>query len=320
MRAILYDRWGGPEVLRLAEVEKPTPADDEVLVRVHAASANSWDWDLLIGKRYLTRPERFAKGPKRLGFDVAGVVERVGTSVTRFKPGDAVFGDIAWNGPGTFADYVCAKESKLAPKPAELSWEQAAALPQAGLLALQGLRAVRRGDHVLLNGAGGGVGTLGIQIAKTLGAEVTGVDSAEKLETMRAAGADHVVDYRAEDFTRTGQRYDHILDVVAARPLGAYARALNRGGRLTVVGGTPGIVVRTAILGPLFGLLTSKRMGLLIYKPEAADLERLAALALEGKLVPVIDSIHLLENAAAAMRRLGEGHALGKVVVAVSAG
>jgi NADPH:quinone reductase-like Zn-dependent oxidoreductase len=320
MRAILYDRWGGPEVMRLAEVDLPTPADDEVLVRVHAASVNSWDWDLLIGKRYLTRPEGFAKGPKRLGFDVAGVVERVGTSVSRFRPGEAVFGDIAWDGPGTFADYVCAKEAKLAPKPAGVSWEQAAALPQAGLLALQGLRAVKRGDRVLINGAGGGVGTIGIQIAKTLGADVTGVDSADKLETMRAAGADHVVDYRAEDFTRTGQRYDHILDVVAARPLGAYARALNRGGRLTVVGGTPGIVVRTAILGPLFGLLTSKRMGLLIYKPSAADLERLAALALKGKVVPVIDSIHPLENAAEAMRRLGEGHALGKVVVAVSAG
>src|SRR5688572_4082575 len=163
MRAILYDRWGGPDVLRLAEVEKPTPADDEVLVRVQTASANSWDMDLITGARYVTRPEGFAKGPKRLGFDVAGIVESVGANINRFGPGDEVFGDIAWNGPGTFADYVCAKESKLALKPVKLSWEQAAALPQAGLLALQGLRAVKRGDRVLLNGAGGGVGTLGIQ-------------------------------------------------------------------------------------------------------------------------------------------------------------
>jgi NADPH:quinone reductase-like Zn-dependent oxidoreductase len=319
MRAILYDRWGGPEVMRLAEVEKPTPADDEVLVRVRAASLNSWDWDLLAGKRYLTRPEGFAKGPKRLGFDVAGIVESVGAGVTRFRPGDSVFGDIAWDGPGTLADYVCAKDSKLAHRPAELSWAHAAAMPQAGLLALQGLGAVERGDSVLINGAGGGVGTIGIQIAKAQGATVTGVDSAEKLETMRAAGADHVVDYRARDFTRAGLRYDLILDVVAARPVSAYARALNRGGRLAVVGGTPGIVVRAATLGPLLGLLTGKRMGLMIYKPNPADLERLAALAVEGKLVPVIDSVHSLERTADAMRRLADGHALGKVVVSIDA-
>jgi NADPH:quinone reductase-like Zn-dependent oxidoreductase len=315
MRAVLYDRWGGPEVLRLAEIETPSPKDDEVLIRVRAASVNSWDRDLVTGKRYFVRPEGFAKGPKRLGFDVAGVVEATGKVVTRFKAGDEVFGDIAWDGPGTFADYVCVKQTKLALKPAGMSFEQAAAMPQAGLLALLGLGIVKAGDKVLINGAGGGAGTIGIQIAKMQGAEVTGVDSAPKLETMRAAGADHVLDYKVQDFTRSGVRYDHIFDVVANRPLSAYARALNRGGRLSIVGGEEGVLLQAVALGPLFGLFSGKQMRLMIYKPNAADLERLAAYFVEGKVVPVIDSTFPIEQAADAVRRLADGHACGKVVV-----
>ncbi|HEV7278560.1 MAG TPA: NAD(P)-dependent alcohol dehydrogenase [Devosiaceae bacterium] len=318
MRAILYDRWGGPEVLRLAEIETPSPQDDEVLIAVRAASVNAWDLDLISGKRYFVRPEGFAKGPKRLGFDLAGVVEAVGKDVTRFRVGDEVFGDIAWDGPGTLADYCCVKQAKLALKPDGMSFEQAAAMPQAGLLALQGLRALRAGAKVLINGAGGGVGTFGIQIAKLQGAEVTGVDSAQKLEAMRAAGADHVVDYRAEDFTGSGRRYDYILDAVANRPLSAYARALNRGGRLSVVGGTEGVLLKVLVLGPLFGLFRGKQMRLLIYKPTAADLEWLAERFVEGTLVPVIDSRFPLEQSAEAVRRLSDGHACGKVVVSLA--
>lgn len=318
MRAVLYDRWGGPEVLRLAEIETPSPKDDEALVRVRAASVNAWDWDLVTGRRYFVRPEGFAKGPKRLGFDVAGVVEAVGRDVTRLRVGDEAFGDIAWDGPGTFADYVCVKQTKLALKPEGMSFEQAAATPQAGLLAQQGLGVVKAGDKVLINGAGGGAGTFAIQLARMAGAEVTGVDSAQKLETMHAAGADHVVDYKAQDFTRAGVRYDHILDVVANRPLSAYARVLSRGGRLSMVGGTEGVLLKALVLGPLFGLLSGKRMGLTIYKPNAADLERLAALFVEGKIVPVIDSIFPIERAADGLRRLADGHACGKVVVSVA--
>lgn len=317
MRAVLYDRWGGAEVLRLAEIETPSPKDDEVLIRVRAASVNPWDLDLLTGKRYIVRPEGFAKGPKRLGFDVAGVVEAAGRDVTRFRVGDEVFGDIAWDGPGTFADHICVKQTKLALKPAGMSFEQAAAMPQAGLLALQGLSAVKAGDKVLINGAGGGVGTIGIQLAKMQGAEVTGVDSAQKFEAMRAAGADQVVDYKVEDFTGSGVGYDHILDVVANRPLLAYARALNRGGGLSIVGGTPGTLLKTLALGPLLGLLSGKRMRLMIYKPNAADLDRLATLLAKGRVVPVIDSTFPIEQVADAVRRLAHGQACGKVVVSV---
>lgn len=317
MRAVLYDRWGGPEVLRLAEVETPLPKDDEVLIRVRAASVNSWDLDLVTGKRYFIRPEGFAKGPKRLGFDVAGVVEAVGRDVTRFRAGDEAFGDIAWDGPGTLADYVCAKQTKVALKPPGMSFEQAAAMPQAGLLAQQGLGILKAGDKVLINGAGGGAGTFGIQLAKMQGAEVTGVDSGQKRETMSAAGADHVVDYEVQDFTRSGICYDHILDVVANRSLSAYSRALNGGGRLSIVGGTPGVLLKAVALGPLFGLLSGKQMRLIMYRPNAADLERLATYFVEGKVVPVIDSTFPIDQAADAVRRLADGHARGKVVVLV---
>lgn len=320
MRAILYHRWGGPEVLEVADVAMPVPKDDEALVRVRAASVNAWDWDLMTGRRYITPPEGFQKGPKQLGFDVAGIVEAAGRDVSRFRPGDAVFGDMAWGGPASFADYACVKEKSLAAKPHGMSFEQAAALPQAGLLALQALlgrHPVAVGMDVLINGAGGGVGTLGIQIARSRGARVTAVDSAEKAEIMLAAGADEVLDYRREDFTRRGMRYDLILDPVANRPLAHFARALKPGGRLTVVGGVPGVIVRIGIAGPVRGWLTGKRMGLMIYRPNAGDTERLGQMFNAGVVTPLIDGVYPLERAGEAMQRVGNGLVRGKVVVSL---
>ena len=227
MKAIVYHKYGSPDVLALEEVEKPTPRDDEVLVAVHSASVNSWDWDLLRGKPFLARVT--AGGlltPKHgiLGTDIAGRVETVGKDVKRLKPGDEVFGELSWRflslGFGGFAEYACAREYSMMPKPAGMTFDEAASLPQVGALALGALRyngQVQPGQKVIINGAGGGVGTLAVQIAKSYGAEVTGVDSAEKLDTVRTLGADHVIDYTREDFTRNGLLYDLIIDVAAYR-------------------------------------------------------------------------------------------------------
>lgn len=320
MRAVLYDRWGGPEVLRLAEIDTPAPKDGEVLVRVAASSINSWDWDLLTGKPYFVRPPGFANGPKQLGFDVAGIVEAVGPGVTRFKPGDAVFGDQAFQGPTAFAEFAVIKESALALKPAGVSFADAAALAQAGLLAVLGFNgapAIGAGSQVLFNGAGGGVGMIAIQLAKLAGATVTGVDSAIKLEAMRAQGADRVLDYRTTDYTATGDRYDRILDVMANRPLGHYVRALKRDGRLAVIGGTPGGLLRVAALGPPLGLLMGRKLGLVLHKVRAEELERLGSLAAEGKLRPKIDSTFPLERIKEAFAHFASGQFVGKVVVTV---
>jgi NADPH:quinone reductase-like Zn-dependent oxidoreductase len=320
MRAVLYDRWGGPEVLRVADVPAPVAGEGEVLVRVAASSINSWDWDLVTGKPYLMRPEGFAKGPKQIGFDVAGIVEAVGPGVTRFTIGDAVFGDQAFTWPSAFADLATIKESALAMKPAGLSFIDTAALPQAGLLAMLGLEgkpAIRSGSRVLINGAGGGVGPIAIQLAKLAGAEVTGVDSAGKLEAMLAAGADRAFDYAATDFTAMGERYDRILDVMANRPLGHFARALRRGGRFAMVGGTPGTLLTIAALGPLLGLATGKHMGLVLHKVRAGELERLGQLAANGKVRALIDSTFPMERVQEAFARFATGKAIGKVMVTI---
>jgi NADPH:quinone reductase-like Zn-dependent oxidoreductase len=320
MRAVRYDRWGGPEVLQVAEIESPVPGDGEVLVRVAASSINSWDWDLVTGKPYFVRPSGFAKGPKQLGFDVAGLVETVGPKVTRLRPGDAVFGDLAFEGPRAFAERVAMKETALAMKPPGISFAEAAALPQAGLLAVLGLsgpQALQDGSRVLINGGGGGVGTLAIQLAKLRGAEVTAVDSGVKLDGMRAVGADHVLDYAETDFTRTGDRYDRILDVVADRPLTRFARALAPGGRLAVVGGTPGMLLKVFALGPLLGLATGKSLRVVIHRPQMVELERLGTLCATGQLRPVIDSSFPLERIPEAFARFATSRAVGKVVITV---
>jgi NADPH:quinone reductase-like Zn-dependent oxidoreductase len=328
MKAIVYETYGLPDVLRLRELPKPVPAHGEVLVKIHAVSVNSWDWDLLTGRPAAFRiwSGLFRPKHKILGSDIAGSVEAVGENAGRFQPGDAVFGDISMSGWGGFAEYVAVPESVLAPKSDGMSFEQAASIPQAGLLALQGLRkaaiisvplGINPGHKVLVNGAGGGVGTFAIQIAKLSGAEVTGVDSTAKLEAMRAVGADHVIDYTKQDFTRNGRRYDFILDAVARRSVFDYARALSSNGTFIMVGGSVATILQVLILGPLFGMLGKKKLGILAWSISTDDLDAMRELFDAGKVVPVIDRVYPLGEAAEALRCLGEGRALGKLVISM---
>ncbi len=320
MKAIVYHEYGSPDLLELQDVDKPVAGDDEVLVRVHATSVNSWDWDLLTG-RFQGRLGGFRK-PKYeiLGADIAGRVEAAGTNAKQFEPGDEVFGDISGCGWGGLAEYVSVPESVLAPKSDGLTFEEAAAAPQAAVLALQGLRDKRQiqpGQNVLINGAGGGVGTFAVQIAKSFGAEVTGVDSTGKLDTVRSIGADHVIDYTQEDFTKNGQHYDLILDVVASRSIFDCRRALKPGGIYVVVGGSTAAILQAVVLGSLVAMIGSKKTSLLIHKPNQKDLVYLNELFETGKVAPVIDGRYPLSEAAGAFRRFGEGKVKGKVVITV---
>jgi len=320
MKAIVYHTYGSPAVLKLEEVAKPTPKDDQVLIKIHAASVNSWDWDLLRGKPFLARMDSpFKPKYKILGCDVAGQVEAVGKNVKQFQPGDAVFGDLSGSGWGGFAEYVCAQENALTLKPAAMTFAQAAAIPQAGVLALQGLRdqsQIQPGQKVLINGAGGGMGTFAIQLAKSWRAEVTGVDSTRKLAVMRTLGADHVIDYTQADFTQNGQRYDLILDAVAHRSLFDYKRALSPTGTLIIVGGSMGTIFQTLLLGTWFSKTGSQKLGLLIHQPNK-DLALLIELFTAGKVVPVIGRTYPLAETAAAFYALGAGDAQGKLVITV---
>ncbi len=318
MKAIVYTKYGSPDVLQLKEVEKPTPKDNEVLVTVHAASLNSWDWDLLRGKPFLVRLWGLLR-PKYqiLGADIAGRVEAVGKNVKLFQPGDAVFGDLCRCGWGGFAEYVCAKENALAIKPASMTFEEVAAIPQAGVMALQSIRdkgQVQPGQQVLINGAGGGVGTFAVQIAKSYGAEVTGVDNTKKLDMLHSIGADQVIDYTQEDFTKNGQRYDLIVDVVANRSIVDYKRALSPNGILVMVGGSMSALFQTFFLGPWISMMGSKKMGILAHEPNK-NLVHMKEFFETGKVVPVIDRRYPLSEVAEALRYLGEGHAKGKVVI-----
>ena len=321
MKAIVYHTYGSPDVLKLADVAKPAPGDDEVLIKVHAAALNSWDWDRLTGKPYVYRLLFGLLKPKLpiLGADVAGTVEAVGRNVKQFQPGDAVFGDLCEGGWGGLAEYVCARETALTLKPAGMTFEQAAATPQAGVLALQGLRdkrPVQPGQKVLINGAGGGVGTFAVQMAKSFGAEVTGVDSPAKLEMLRSLGADHVIDYTQEDYTQTDQQYDLIVDVVARRSISDYKRALTPQGTFVVIGGSIATILQTATLGTWYSKSGGKQMSLLMHRPNK-DLASIIALFESGQVVPVIDKCYSLPEAAEAIRYLGAGQAKGKVVITV---
>ena len=321
MKAIVYHTYGSPDVLKLADVAKPAPGDDEVLIKVHAAALNSWDWDRLTGKPYVYRLLFGLLKPKLpiLGADVAGTVEAVGRNVQQFQPGDAVFGDLCEGGWGGLAEYVCARETALTLKPAGMTFEQAAAIPQAGVLALQGLRdkrPVQPGQKVLINGAGGGVGTFAVQMAKSFGAEVTGVDSPAKLEMLRSLGADHVIDYTQEDYTQTDRQYDLIVDVVARRSISDYKRALTPQGTFVVIGGSIATILQTATLGTWYSKSGGKQMSLLMHRPNK-DLASIIALFESGQVVPVIDKCYSLPEAAEAIRYLGAGHAKGKVVITV---
>ncbi|MFD1134687.1 NAD(P)-dependent alcohol dehydrogenase [Paenibacillus urinalis] len=321
MNALVYDTYGTPEVLRLEEVAVPVPKGYEVLIEVYATSVNSWDWDLLRGKPFANRIGAFRQPRYRiLGADVAGKVIAVGTDVTRFKRGDEVFGDLSSCGWGGFAEYVCANENALTPKPAAISFAQAAAIPQAAVLALQGLRDkgdIKQGQRVLINGAGGGVGTFAIQYAKLHGAEVTAVDLAEKLEMLQTLGADHVLDYSSEDFTARGYKYDLILDVVGNRSTFALKRTLKKGGRYVMIGGTMLRIFQNLLLGPFVSRLEKKKMMLLIHKPNNGDQQVWKELVELGQVLPVIDQEYPLSEAAQAFRDIGEGRLKGKAVISI---
>jgi NADPH:quinone reductase-like Zn-dependent oxidoreductase len=319
MKAIVYTEYGPPDVLQFTEVAKPTPKDDEVLIRIHAASLNSLDWRLMRGKLVFAR--LFAGGlrkPKdgRPGRDVAGQVEAVGRNVTQFKPGDEVFGACR----GAFAEYACTIEDRLALKPANISFEDAAAVAVAALTALQGLRDkghIQRGQKVLIDGASGGVGTFAVQFAKSFGAEVTAVCSTRNVETARSIGAHHVIDYTREDFTRSGQRYDLILAANAYHSIFDYRRALGQNGIYVMAGGGGAQILQGMLLGPLLSLIGSKKMRFFITKRSKTDLALLKDLLEAGKIVPVIARRYPLRDAAEALRYLAEGHAQGKVVITV---
>jgi len=320
MKAIIYTKYGSPDVLQLKEVEKPASRDNEVLIKVHAASVNSWDWDLLRGTPFVNRLMFGLIKPKIiLGCDIAGRVEAVGNNVNQFKPGDEVFGDLSGCGWGGFAEYVCARENALALKPVCLTFEQAAAVPQAALLALQALHykgQIQPGLKVLMNGAGGGVGTFAVQMAKSFGAEVTGVDSTEKLDMLHSLGADHVIDYTQDDFTKNGKCYDLILDVAGFRSISDYKRALSPGGCYVMIGGSMTLANRLMLLGPWISMSTGKKMGLLLHKPNKG-LDIMTELFEAGDVVPVIDRRYMLSDVAEALRYFGEGHVKGKIVITI---
>lgn len=317
MKAIVYHNYGSPDVLKLEEVEKPAPQDNEVLVKVHAASVNAADWHIMRGKPFLVRLMGFGLlKPKHkiLGSDIAGRVEAVGRNVKQFQPGDEVFGSIR----GGFAEYVCAREDALVLKPANISFEEAAAVPIAAVTALQGLRdkgQIQPGQKVLINGASGGVGTFAVQIAKAFGAEVTAVCSTRNVDQARSIGADQVIDYTREDFTQKGQRYDLILAMNGYHSISDYKRALRPKGTYVMTGGSMAQLSQALLLGPWISMTGSKKMGNLAAKVNQKDLVFMKDLLEAGKVVPVIERRYPLSQAAEALRYLEEGHARGKVVI-----
>lgn len=319
MKAIVYHEYGSPDVLHLEEIEKPVPKENEVLVKVNAASLNYGDMVLVRGKPFIARLMGYGLlKPKYsiLGSDIAGEVEAVGGSASQLQPGDEVFGDIGHCGLGALAEYACIPENVLTLKPANMTFDEAAAVPQAAVVALQGLRdkgQIQPGQRVLINGASGGVGTFAVQIAKSFGAEVTGVCSTRNLELVRSLGADHVIDYTQEDFTQNERRYDLILDIVANRPVSDYMRALSPGGKYVAVAFNPAAL----FLGPLISGTGGKKATSLSHKPQAEDLAFMKELLEGGKVKPVIDRRYPLGDVAEAMRFLEEGHHRGKIVITV---
>jgi len=322
MKAIVIEKYGSPDVLQFKEVERPTPNDNQVLVRVQAASANPLDWHLMRGEPFIARlmgTGLLKPKSSRVGADVAGRVEAVGKDVTQFKPGDEVFGTCN----GSFAEYACAREDRLALKPANVSFEEAAAIPVAATTALQGLRnkgQIQPGQKVLVNGASGGVGTFAVQIAKSYGTEVTGVCSTRNLDLVRKIGADHVVDYTQEDFTKNEQqRYDLIFDAVGNRSVSDYKRALKPGGTCAVAGfSSMSRMFEHSALGPLRSKTGNKKVGGMgMAKINQNDLVFLKQLVETQKVRPVIDRRYPLSETADAIRYLEAGHAQGKVVIAV---
>jgi NADPH:quinone reductase-like Zn-dependent oxidoreductase len=322
VKAILCTKYGSPDTLQLKEIEKPTPKDNEALVKVHAASLNAADLENLRGVFVVRITAPGKPMYKILGSDLAGTVEAAGRNLKKFQPGDEIWGDLSFPyGYGTFAEYVCVPEEALRLKPSSMTFEQAAAIPTAGVVALQHLvckRPIQQGQQVLINGAGGGVGTYAVQLAKYYGAEVTGVDGTGKLGMLRSIGADHVIDYTQEDFTKMDQRYDLILDVVANRSIFSYRRALGPEGIFLYVGGSTAAIFQALLLGPLVSLVGGKKLGVGMWKPNRReDLDLLAELFEAGKVVPVIDKRYPLHEVPEAFRYLEGGHVHGKVIILV---
>lgn len=316
---MIFKEYGGVDVLHPEDIKKPRPKENEVLVKVHAVSINDWDWGILQGVPFANRITAGLSRPTKiqiLGSDVAGQVVSIGKKVKKFREGDKVFGDLSgrWGG---FAEYVCAVEKQFVKKPEALSFVHAAALPQAGTLALQGLfdkGKLQHGQKILINGAGGGVGTLGLQLAKMYDAEVTGIDSDDKLEMMLKLGFDHVLDYRRVDFTRKGTQYDLILDTKTNRSPLDYARVIKPGGSYVTVGGMGPKVMQIFFLGPLFSFILGKKMSLVLLKINK-DLEYLGGLCAAGTIVPLIDRTFPLKETPQAIQRFSEAKHQGKIVI-----
>lgn len=324
MKAAVRDAYGSIDVVRLEEIEKPDPVDDEVLVKVEAASVNRADLDSLGPRPGFARAFMGMRRPRirRMGIDVAGVVEAAGPGATRFRPGDRVFADLFSFGSGAFGEYVSVRETAFASIPDEMSFEDAATLPHSAVLALQGLRlrsgrTIRAGDRVLVDGASGNVGPFAVQIAKSMGAEVTGVCRTEKVGFVRSLGADHVIDYRTTDYTKTDERYDWIVDTDSHHSVVSVRRALRPGGVYVTLGGTSFPIFASMILAPFVGRASGRSMGLLLWwKPfHAPDVARLLELVASGKVKPAIDSRHPLSGVVDALRHVDEGRARGKVIV-----
>jgi len=322
MKAVVLTRFGSPDVLQLKEVEKPIPKDKEVLLKVHATAINDWDWQFMRGRPFALRLIFGIFKPKVeiLGAEVSGRVEAVGKNVKGFQPDDDVYGDISESGFGGFAEYVCAHEDALARKPPEMTFEEATSLPHASMLAMQGLidrGQIQEGQKLLINGAGGGVGTLGVQIAKLYGAETTGVDSGAKLDMLRSIGFDHVIDYEREDFTDNGQQYDLILDTKTNRSPWRYARSLRPNGVYVTVGGHLRRLLQALFFGPLISLFNKKRIRIVALKPNK-DLHRVNELFQAGKLKCVLDGPFELRDVPEAIQLFGAGRHKGKVVISVA--
>jgi NADPH:quinone reductase-like Zn-dependent oxidoreductase len=317
MKAIVYTKYGPPDVLQFRDVEKPTPKDDEVLIKIHAASVNAYDWHFLTADIFLIRlmgGGLLKPKYKRLGADMAGRIEAVGRNIKQFQPGDEVFGMIR----GSFAEYACATESSLALKPVNASFDEAAAIPMAAITALQGLRdegQIQAGQKVLINGASGGVGTFAVQVAKAFGAEVTAVCSTRNLDQARSIGADHVIDYTKEDFTKNGQQYDLVLAANGHHPLSAYKRALTPKGIYIMAGGSLAQIFQAMLMGSMMSEKGGRKMGGVSAKRSQKDLISIKKLFEAGKIISVIDKRYPLSETAEALRYLGEGHARGKVVI-----
>lgn len=310
-----------PNVLEIGEVAKPIPNDNEVLVRIHSTSINDWDWGLVRGKPYVIRLFYGLKKPKINipGVDVSGKIEAVGTNVSSFKIDDEIYCDLSECGCGGFAEYVCVPEKVLSKKPSNISYNDASALPHAGTLALQGIvekGEVKSGQRILINGAGGGIGTQGIQILKSYEVKVTGVDSDEKLGLMKSLGFDSVMDYKKVDFTNTGDKYDLILDTKTNRSVFKYARSLKKNGRYITVGGSIYRLVEIALLGSLISLFTGKKLSVLIHKPNK-NLDQITELVEKGQIKPVVDGPYGFDKIPELIQYFGEGRHLGKIVVQI---